>query len=83
MQVQVTRPVQAVRIAEALPNVRQVTLHGASLHVLAGVGAEPGLRAGLERAGHVVDAIEPVRLSMDDVFAALVERHTARRERAA
>ncbi len=82
-RVEVTRPVQAVRVAEVLPDVRQVTLHGVRLHVLADASAEPGLRAGLERAGHAVHGIEPVRLSMEDVFAALVERHGTRRKRAA
>jgi ABC-2 type transport system ATP-binding protein len=71
-------PFGALRAARELPGVRQATLYGAKLHVLLadGVPAE-ALRVGLARAGHAVARLEAIPLSMEDVFAALVERPAA------
>ena len=69
-------PFAALRTARTVPGVLQATLHGTRLRAL--LDAEPGvpdaLRAGLAAAGHPVATLRPVPLSMDDVFAALVER---------
>lgn len=83
IEVDVAQPLAALRVAASVPGVRQATLHGARLHVLlSGNDAEP-VRVALETAGHRVEALGPVPLTMEDVYAALVENGDTERERAA
>jgi len=66
--------VAALSALRALPLVRQSTLYGARLHVLlARPEAEGEVREALEAAGHRVHALRTAPLTMEDVFAALVE----------
>ena len=74
-EVGVREPFLAMRTARSGPGVRQASLYGAALHVLLEPDAPPGaLRDYLVAAGHAVDSLAPVPLSMEDVFTNLVER---------
>jgi ABC-2 type transport system ATP-binding protein len=83
VEVSVTQPLAAMRVARAVSGVRGCTLYGAKLHVLLSAGGEDALRAGLEAGGHEVEAILPVPMTMEDLFAALIEGAGLDREDAA
>jgi hypothetical protein len=73
VEVAVAQPVAALKEVRAAPGVLQSTLFGSRLHVLLADPDPAALRAHLERAGQTVQAITPVPLNMEDVFAALIE----------
>jgi ABC-2 type transport system ATP-binding protein len=80
VEVAVPRTVAALRAAREAPHVRQVTLHGAALHVLLSEESDTAvaaLRDHLLRAGHEPGTIAPASLTMEDVFAALVDQRSA------
>ena len=83
VEVAVDRPLAALRVARGIPGVRQVTPYGARLHLLVD-GAMPAqtIAEALARAGHPVQSAVQVPLSMEDVFAAIVERTTTLAEAA-
>ena len=86
VEISLARPLAALRDARNAPGVRQATIYGAKLHVLLQNRADSvvtALRNHLNRAGHQVQAIAPAPLTMEDVFAALVEKNAAEREDAA
>jgi ABC-2 type transport system ATP-binding protein len=83
IEVAVPDPLPAMRVARTLPGVRQCTLYGAKLHVLMEGAGEAALRNALEGAGHPVETMVPAPLTMEDVFAALVEQVGPSREAAA
>jgi ABC-2 type transport system ATP-binding protein len=75
IEVTVTDPFAALRLTRELPEVLQATLYGAKLRALLDDAADSNaLRTRLEAAGLSVQSLRPVSLSMEDVFAALVER---------
>ena len=75
VEVNVRAPLPALRAARSAPGVREATLFGARIHVLLDTAAavEP-FRQHLAAAGHPVETVVPVSLSMEDVFTTLVER---------
>lgn len=83
VEVDVPAPLAALRVARGAPGVREATLFGARLHILLDTAAavEP-FRQHLAAAGHRVETVVPVPLSMEDVFTALVERSEAGETRA-
>lgn len=83
VEIAVPNPLAALRVARDVPGVIQCTLYGARLHALLREGAEVALRAALESAGHRIDALVPVPMTMEDVFAAHIEPGGTREERAA
>ena len=83
VEVTVAEPLSALRVARAVPGVLQCTLYGARLHVLLREGTGANLRAALEAAGHPITALAPVPMTMEDVFAALVEDTSGEEEHAA
>ena len=83
IEVAVPQPLSALKVARAVQGVRQCTLYGARLHVLLRQGTETALRAALEAAGHQVDSMMRVPMTMEDVFTALVENSDGDQERVA
>ena len=82
--------VRASPIDEALealrrrPEVREAALFGRTIHTTVDdVALADRLRAGLSEAGVAVEAVRPVRPSLEDAFVALVEQDEARRRAAA
>jgi ABC-2 type transport system ATP-binding protein len=75
LEIRVERPFEALERLEASGLVRETALFGDALHVVvgeAGTGA-PSLARLLEDQGFVVEAIQPVRPSLEDVFVSLIE----------
>lgn len=76
-------PGRAEQILRELPIVEDVAAHGVLLHVqVASEGQRPALEQALGAAGVVVDRIERVLPSLEDVFVSLVETENRRQVRA-
>ena len=66
---------RALEAAGSAPGVSEVAVFGAGLHVtVAAEDAVAALRGALEAAGVRVDAVAPIRPTLEDVFVSLVER---------
>ncbi len=67
---------RAVEALKSAPGVLEASMFGRAVHVVMGDDApddaSAALRARLTGAGRVVDSIQPVRPSLEDVFVALV-----------
>ncbi len=74
-EIEVHQPLAALQAARNGPGVLQTTLYGTRLHALLAAGDPEILRSHLEAAGHPVQFINTVPLSMEDVFVALIERN--------
>jgi ABC-2 type transport system ATP-binding protein len=83
VEVSVDRALAAARVARGVPGVLSCTLYGAKLHVLLSPGTEDALQTALEEAGQQVESIVPVPMTMEDLFAALIEGTGVDREEAA
>lgn len=75
LEIRVERPFEALERLEASGLVREAALFGDALHaVVAGAGTGPAALAEfLEGQGFAVEAIQPVRPSLEDVFVSLIE----------
>jgi ABC-2 type transport system ATP-binding protein len=71
------RPQEAMAVIEAVAGVREVALFGKGLHVVV-EDVEPArarIRASLGEEGYVVERVEQIVPSLDDVFVSLIEAH--------
>jgi hypothetical protein len=69
----VESPLAALPSARALAGVREATLRGRRLHLLVDPGTEETeIRDGLTRAGHPPTSVTAGRLTMEDVFVAVL-----------
>lgn len=77
VDVRCDRPRLARKAVAALPGVREASLFGAGLHVVAAdaEAAVAAIRGALKAEGIVAERIETVPPGMEDVFVALIEAH--------
>ena len=68
------RPMDAVRLLPGAPGVREVALYGVNVHVLIDplLQSGAGLTAWLAEAEIVVDEVQPIAPSLEDVFISLI-----------
>jgi ABC-2 type transport system ATP-binding protein len=76
VELQTSRPVDAMRSLEGVPGVEKTSLFGTAVHaVLRGAGVDlRELAAQLEALGIDVTSVGPVQPSLEDVFLDVVER---------
>lgn len=77
LEIRSANPMQAMAIADALPTVEKTSLFGTAVHAVLREGGDEshsGLRQALASAGLVIEGIEPVVPSLDDVFLDVVDR---------
>ncbi len=76
LEVQTSRPVDAMKALDALPAVEKTSLFGTSVHAVLRDGrtAPDALAAALRSAGIQVQSVAPVSPSLEDVFLDVVER---------
>lgn len=73
LEAPVESPLAALPSARALAGVREATLRGTRLHLLVDPGTEEReIRHGLARAGHPPTSVAAGRLTMEDVFVAVL-----------
>lgn len=66
---------QALELARALPDVRQATVFGHALHLVASdAGAQPRIARALREAGLTVERVQVIATSLEDVFVSLMGR---------
>lgn len=77
LEIACPRPQDAISVVEALPSVREASLHGCGLHAVArdAAAARREIPAALAAAGMAVSRIERVPPSLEDVFVSLIETH--------
>ena len=77
LDVQCSRPSDAMDVIERLETVKEAALFGSGLHVTTrdGAAAEAAIRAALAVDGYDVRAIDVIPPSMEDVFVSLIEAH--------
>lgn len=83
VEVQVSNPIEAMRVLESLPGVEKTSVFGTAVHAVltspaittSTIGAE------LQRTGLEVRSLEAVRPSLEDVFLDVVERGHANAKR--
>ena len=86
LEVTCREPLKALQLVRAEPALASGSLFGRRLHVLVEepAAAEPVIRGILERAGIAVDNIEPIALSLEDLFVLFIQmEEQGRRERGA
>lgn len=76
LEIHTSRPVEAMQVLTAAPEVQKTSLFGTSVHAVLRPGAGDGaaLAARLRAAGFDVGSITPVPPSLEDVFLDVVER---------
>jgi ABC-2 type transport system ATP-binding protein len=73
LEVEADAPVEALELLPTLPGVREATLYGTLLHVLVDDDLIPdALSARLRQAGQHVQAVRPIRPSLEDVFVSRI-----------
>ncbi len=78
LEIRTDRIIEALAAVEERPDVRDAALHGATIHVAVEDRQMAGtLGAYLRLKGFVVEAVEPILPSLDDVFVELVEAREA------
>ncbi|HOE70703.1 MAG TPA: ABC transporter ATP-binding protein [Brevefilum sp.] len=78
LQVDCTQPIEAADMLQALPDVLNISVHGAQVHVTVKDGhAVKGIEKALTHAGFTLNAIEIIQPSLDDAFIAMVTHHRA------
>jgi hypothetical protein len=76
VELRADNPVEAMRILDGTPEVEKTSLFGTAVHAVLRnetVNVDE-LRARLSRDGVVVESIEPVLPSLEDVFLDVVDR---------
>lgn len=75
LEVTVDRPIDALETARRVEGVREAALFGAVLHVVVAdaAAAAPAVRAALGAAGILVEHVENILPSLEDVFVSLIE----------
>jgi ABC-2 type transport system ATP-binding protein len=76
LEIRADKPVEAMRILDATEEVEKTSLFGTAVHAVLRSEAVSvaGIETHLAHNGIVVDAIEPVMPSLEDVFLDVVER---------
>lgn len=79
LEMECDRPIETWALFQQIEGIRP-SLFGDHLHLLVddAEAAKPLILDRLHRAGHRVDRIEPVPLTMEDVFIAMIEMEQAR-----
>ena len=75
LEVQCSRPHEAMDLVAAIPGVKEVALFGSGLHVStdSATGLENPIQAVLTENGFSLDRIEKIPPTMEDVFVSLIE----------
>jgi ABC-2 type transport system ATP-binding protein len=76
VEVRVDRPVDAMRLLDAMPDIEKTSLFGTAVHAVlraSTVGAD-ALADRLRAAGLTVGSVEPVAPSLEDVFLDVIDR---------
>ncbi len=75
LEVDCTRPADAMATIERLPEVKESALFGKGLHVVVNdaAAAERAIRAGLAADGYSVQRVERITPTLEDVFVSLIE----------
>jgi ABC-2 type transport system ATP-binding protein len=78
LEVRADRPVEAMRLLDAMPDVEKTSLFGTAVHaVLRNASIQPATIAErLRAAGIAVESVEPVAPSLEDVFLDVIDRAT-------
>jgi len=78
LEVRADRPVEAMRLLDAMPDVEKTSLFGTAVHaVLRHASVQPAAIAErLRAAGIAVESLEPVAPSLEDVFLDVIDRAT-------
>jgi ABC-type multidrug transport system ATPase subunit len=76
LEIRSTKPVEAMRLLDAFPEVEKTSLFGTAVHaVLRSSNATPdAIAARLQSAGVPVDSIAAVPPSLEDVFLDVIDR---------
>ena len=77
VEVRADNPVEAMRMLDGMPEVEKTSLFGTAVHAVLrneNVDVDDVARALRRRDGVVVESIEPVVPSLEDVFLDVVER---------
>jgi ABC-2 type transport system ATP-binding protein len=76
LEVQCSRPQEAMDLLAGLPGVKEVALFGMKLHVVteSSEGIPKMISDVLPGEGFTVDLVEAIRPSMEDVFVSLIEK---------
>ena len=75
LEIDCTRPNDAMGVLERLPEVKEVALFGKGLHAVAGdaAAADRAIRAALGTGGFRLDRLERITPTLEDVFVSLIE----------
>ncbi len=75
LEIECSRPQEAMGLIETLPAVREVALFGKGLHAVAAnaVAAEAAIRAALSAHAFPLERIERITPTLEDVFVSLIE----------
>ena len=77
LEIRSANPMLTMAVADSVPMVEKTSLFGTAVHAVLREGsdeARSGLREAMAAAGVVIDGIEPVVPSLDDVFLDVVDR---------
>ena len=76
LEVQCSRPQEAMDLVASLPGIKEVALFGIKLHVVAesAEGIPKMISEALPREGFTVALVEPITPTMEDVFISLIEK---------
>jgi len=77
LEIRSADPMKAMAVADSLPMVEKTSLFGTAVHAVlrhGGDEARSGLREAMAAKGVVIDGLEPVVPSLDDVFLDVVDR---------
>lgn len=80
LEVECGEPFRALRLLRAEPALAQVSLFGSRLHVLVedATVAEPLIRTRLHAAGLVVERVQPIPFSLEDLFVIFIDMEEER-----
>ncbi len=76
LEIRADRPVEAMRLLDAMPEVEKTSLFGTAVHAVLRRADTPAraIAAALEKEGLVVEGASPVAPSLEDVFLDVVEK---------
>jgi len=75
LEVACEHPIEALDFLQPLPEVREVAIFGNGLHLVVdeAAAAAPVIRRELQRNHVIIEHVEKIRPSMEDVFVSLIE----------
>jgi len=76
LEIRADKPVEAMRLLDGMPQVEKTSLFGTAVHaVLRDAATPPEEIAGrLKSSGIVVESLDPVAPSLEDVFLDVIDR---------